>query len=212
MCCTCNIDWTAVSAIATLVMALATFITIRQNKKQLKELQRQWNEANRARLTFSIVVINGLYLLKITNYGTATAYNISIKLRGDLVDNHFSDSIKDWAQALESKPFCIEAGVSKHYDISPISGYENCCIHGKTYSGAQIDKWLEEHKGDKISITGKYCDRYDISEEFSIEDFINGAMVVNNELVSAIDRLKKSVDSIAKSTEVIKTNTKPQSK
>ena len=174
MCCACNIDWTAVSAIATLVMALATFITIRQNKKQLKELQRQWNEANRARLTFSIVVINGLYLLKITNCGTATAYNISIKLRGDLIDNHFSDSIKYWAQVLESKPFCIEAGVSKHYDISPISGYENCCIHGKTYSGAQIDKWLEEHKGDKIIITGKYCDRYDISEEFSIEDFING--------------------------------------
>lgn len=212
MCCICSIDWTAVSAVATLVMALATFITIRQNKKQLRELQRQWNETNRARLTFSIVVINGLYLLKITNCGTTTAYNISIKFKGNLIDNHFSDSIKERYYTMGDKPFCIEAGVSKHYYISPITGFESLTIDGNRYNGAHIDKWLEEHKGDKISITGKYCDRYDISEEFSIDDFINGAMVVNNELVLALDRLKKSVDSIAKSTEVIKTNTQPQSK
>lgn len=208
----CKIDWTAVSAIATLIMAIATFVTIRQNKKQLKELQRQWNETNRARLTFSIIVNNGLYLLKITNCGTVIAYNISIKFNDDFINNHFSDSVKEWFHSLENKPFCIEAGVSKHYYISPIAGYGSCEIRGKSFSGAQIDNWLKKHITDKIKITGKYCDIYDIDEEFSMEEYINGAMVVNNELVLALDRLKKSVDSIAKSTEVIKTNTQPQSK
>lgn len=39
--CAINIDWVAVSAIATGIMAVATFITIRNSKKQFVELQRQ---------------------------------------------------------------------------------------------------------------------------------------------------------------------------
>ncbi|MCX4334192.1 putative phage abortive infection protein [uncultured Muribaculum sp.] len=39
--CTINIDWVAVGAIATGIMAVATFATIRNSKKQFVELQRQ---------------------------------------------------------------------------------------------------------------------------------------------------------------------------
>ena len=35
------IDWVAISAIATSIMAVATFVTIRNSKKQFIELQRQ---------------------------------------------------------------------------------------------------------------------------------------------------------------------------
>lgn len=43
-----SIDWTAVSAIATLLMTIATFITIIYSRKQMKEIQRQWEENNKA--------------------------------------------------------------------------------------------------------------------------------------------------------------------
>ena len=194
----CKINWNAISAIATLFMVLATFITIQQNKRQLKELKRQWDEANRARLTFSIVVFNGLHLLKITNCGTATAYNIHIKFNEDFINNHFSNSIKIWLRKLESNPFCIEAGVSKHYYLAPIYGDGLYRLQNESYDGAQINKWLDEHKTDKIKIKGRYCDTYDINEEFSIDEYINGAIVVSDELTIAIDRLKKSVDDISK--------------
>ena len=39
-----------ISALATSIMAIATFITIRQNKKQLKEMKRQWEEEHRPKI------------------------------------------------------------------------------------------------------------------------------------------------------------------
>lgn len=187
----CKIDWTAVSAIATLIMAIATFVTIRQNKKQLKELQRQWNETNRARLTFSVIVYDGVLLLKITNCGTATAYNVTISFNNEFIDNHFSSKIKGFLQTLGSKPFCIEAGVSKYYYISPTYTDGTCSIGNESFSGKQIKEWLDAHKSDKIKIVGKYCDIFDIKEEFSIEEYINGGVVVWDQLTLAVERIKK---------------------
>ena len=37
----CTIDWVAIGSVATGAMAIATFITLNNNKKQFKELQRQ---------------------------------------------------------------------------------------------------------------------------------------------------------------------------
>ena len=89
------------------------------------------------------------------------------------------------------KPFCIEAGVSKYYYISPIYTEGSCTIGGKeTYTGKEIKQWLDEHKSDKIEITGQYCDLFDIKEEFSIDEFINGGIVVKDELTLAVERIK----------------------
>ena len=86
----CAINWTAVSAIITAITALVAVIALWQNKQQLKEMRQQWLEDRRARLSFGIISNDGLFLLRITNVGKETAYNISITLTGVLIDNHYS--------------------------------------------------------------------------------------------------------------------------
>lgn len=179
---------------ATYLSAIASFTMIYFTWKTLKEMQRQWNETNRARLTFAIVAYDGIFLLKITNCGTVTAYNIIVKFNNEFINTHFSNFIKERLASLGRKPFCIEAGVSKYYYISPIYTEGSCTIGGKeTYTEEQIKKWLDEHKSDKIEITGQYCDLFDIKEEFSIDEFINGGIVVKDELTLAVERIKKGM-------------------
>lgn len=154
-------------------------------------MKRQWKETNRARLTFAIVAYDGLFLLKITNCGSITAYDIKLKLNQQFLDNHFSCNIKKQLATLAKKPFCIEAGVSKYYYISPIYSDASCRIGNENYDGSQIKKWLDEHKSDRIIIKGEYNNTYEIDEDFSLEEYINGAIVVKDDLTLAIERIKK---------------------
>lgn len=94
---------------------------------------------------------------------------------------------------MTEKPFCIEAGVSKYYYISPIYSDASCRIGDEYYDGPQIKKWLDEHKGDRIIIQGEYNNIYKIDEDFSLEEYINGAIVVKDDLTLAIERIKMGV-------------------
>ena len=60
----CTIDWTAVSAIASALMVLVTLITLCQNRKQLKELQRQWDEERMPNLIISLGIAQKCLYLK----------------------------------------------------------------------------------------------------------------------------------------------------
>ena len=48
-----TVDWTAVAAVMSFLMIVVTLISLCQSKQQLKELKRQWEEANRPRLTLA---------------------------------------------------------------------------------------------------------------------------------------------------------------
>lgn len=114
----CVINWTAVIAIITAITALVAVIALWQNKQQLKEMRQQWLEDRRARLSFGIISNDGLFLLRITNVGKETAYNISMTLAGDPIDNHYSEAIKNSYTRLQNQSFAIEAGVSKYFYLS----------------------------------------------------------------------------------------------
>lgn len=166
---------------------------ILQNKEQLDEMKKQWAETNRARLNFSIISYEGLFLLKVTNCGIKTAFNISLQINNNFIDSHFSNKIKQSLSSLANKPFCLEAGVSKYYYISPIYGDSLHYIGNESFPSSQINKWLDEHKSQKIKISGIYCDLYPIHEEFSIDDYINMSVVVTDELTSAVEKIKKGM-------------------
>lgn len=202
---------TYLAAIASFAMVLVTWWTLKQNKEQndaliaqneeilrnsneqLLELKRQWDETNRARLTFSIISYDGLFLLKITNCGTMTAFNVSVIFNKEFIDNHFSSKIKDSLLHLGLKPFCIEAGVSKYYYLSPIYSDSSYNIGNESFTGDQVNRWLNAHKSDKICLSGSYNDKYRIAEEFSIEEFINGGIIVKDELALTVERMKKGM-------------------
>ena len=81
-----SVDWTAVSAIATLLMTIATFVTIIYTRKQMKEVQKQWEETNKAHLAFSIISDSGLFMLKIENAGNRTAYDVHIDIDDEFIN------------------------------------------------------------------------------------------------------------------------------
>ena len=85
------INWTAISAIATFGMAIATFVTLRQNGKQLKEIKRQWDEDNRPILEINLVnppfSLDSMDLyFEIINIGKGVAKNISIFFDESITD------------------------------------------------------------------------------------------------------------------------------
>ena len=83
----CTIDWTAVSAIVTALMMCATFYTVFQNRKQLKELKRQWEEDNRPRIYPRIITYNKAYFLEFFNSGKVDAFDVDININQTFIKN-----------------------------------------------------------------------------------------------------------------------------
>ena len=193
-----SIDWTAVSAVATLLMTIATFVTIVYNRKQIKETQRQWHEENKARLLFSIVVYNGLFLLKIENAGKRSAYNIHIEINDSFLDNMLIKSSRDRMINMLSKNLYMQPGRIIYCSISPT--YGTGCLQtndGLSYSSEQINKNLDILIKEPIILTGSYNNTEVINEQFTIEDFI-GSIVVQDPISEAINDCSKTLNDISK--------------
>lgn len=58
---------------------------------------------------------------------------------------------------------------------------------------ADINQWLDTHLDDKITITGTYCDKYDINENFSISDFITGSIKYHDDITNELKVLNKTL-------------------
>jgi|LSQX01.1.fsa_nt_gb hypothetical protein len=176
-----TIDWVTISAFITAIMALIAGITLRQNHLQLKELKRQWEATNRARLNFTIIFNRGSFLLKITNVGKQTAYDIEIKISDNIIDSPFFDCIQTTNKYLQNHKFAIQSGDSKNFSIAPkfhvINGKEYIGEH-ESYTEDFIIQWLEAHLTYRFNITGKYCSQYEINESFSIDYYINSESMV----------------------------------
>ena len=94
-CCLNANDWIQLAtAVGTVLLAIAAFWTLRQNKKQLLVLQNQQHEDRRARLLFGIVAVDFYYCIKISNVGKEPAYNVHLKISGSFFDDHFSSPHK----------------------------------------------------------------------------------------------------------------------
>lgn len=193
-----SIDWTAISAIATLLMTIATFVTIIYNRKQIKEIQRQWYEEHKARLLFSIVAYNGLFLLKIENAGARPAYNIHLKINDSFLDNMLIKSSRDRMINMLSKNLYMQPGRIIYCSISPT--YGTGCLQtndGLSYSSEQINKNLNILIKEPIILTGSYNNTEVINEQFTIDDFI-GSIVVQDPISEAINDCSKTLNDISK--------------
>ena len=112
----CNLTWNnsiSISDIADLSMAFFALATLIFSLWQTYQMRKQQQEEERARLLFSIISYKGLFLLKISNIGKRTAYNIKIKVDGDFIENHFSKNIKKEYEELAKTAFVLTGGDSK---------------------------------------------------------------------------------------------------
>ena len=139
-----SITWTALSAIATAIMAFATLFTLRQNQKQLEEMKRQWEESRKPVVEPSVVIPN--YTLKeasfgiqLKNIGESVAEIQSITIEDSFIKSFNMKVIEDQAQLISSQK----------YHIAP---HESICL---TICGVTIS-------GNDYNISGKRLS----SEEF----------------------------------------------
>ena len=192
----CESFWIMLSAIASALMAIATFITIAITLKQNRE-------AVRARLLFSIVRKEDDVYLKITNVGNSVARDIRIRFSQNFKDMLIVNSLRERYDSLEKTSFSIDAKDAKYYIIIPSMDRETgrWFVYDKEkVSQNEINEWHKKYDKVEFLIEGAYNDRYDINERMCIYGFLNVGAVEINEVASALriqnDLLRKIENSL----------------
>ena len=116
--------WTALTAVGTIAMAIVTFCSLRQNdrlleenKKQLDEMKRQWEEDNKPQLDITLIESPGLYDLNSTsiqiyNYGKSLANNVIVSFEEEFLKSIPVKSLQDYLYNLKTLKFRILPGRS----------------------------------------------------------------------------------------------------
>ena len=192
----CESFWIMLSAIASALMAIATFITIAITLKQNRE-------AVRARLLFSIVRKEDDVYLKITNVGNSVARDIRIRFSQNFKDMLIVNSLRERYDSLEKTSFSIDAKDAKYYIIIPSMDRETgrWFVYDKEkVSQNEINEWHKKYDKVEFLIEGAYNDRYDINERMCIYGFLNVGAFEINEVASALriqnDLLRKIEKSL----------------
>ena len=190
-----SINWTALSSIATAVMAIVTFITIYYNRKQIKEIQRQWNETNRARLAFSIVALNRFFYLKIENVGNETAYDVRISINASFLDKMLIQDFKNFLYNLCQKKLFLPPNKVMYYLLSPIYISSSLTIQHTSYSCQEINSNLDILINEPFVITGTYNGNRKITETLTINQ-CTGSVVVDSPKVQKLDDIYKELKNM----------------
>lgn len=192
----CESFWIMISAIASALMAVATFITIAITLKQNREVVR-------ARLLFSIVRKEDDVYLKIANVGSSVARDIHIRFSQNFKDMLIVNSLRERYESLEKISFSIDAKDAKYYIIIPSMDKEigRWFVYDKEkVSQNEINEWHKKYDKVEFSITGTYNEGYDINERISIYGFLNIGAVEINEVASVLriqnDLLRKIEKSL----------------
>ena len=180
------INWNALATIATLLMTVATFLTLYQNRLQLNELKRQWKDIHDPKLVFSIVSSEGMFHLKIKNIGQSVAFNVRLEICDSFIDKLLFKGIKDMLKSLNSNCFVLLPTEERYYMLSPIYDQGEHTIFGERISIQEVNENIDKIKFEPIVITGNYSDSFSISEEFVIDNFISDSITVSDKVVAQL--------------------------
>lgn len=178
----CESFWIMISAIASALMAIATFITIAITLKQNRE-------AVRARLLFSIVRKQHYVCLKVANVGNSVATDVRIRFSQNFKNIFLTNSMKENYTLLERMSLSIDAHDAKFYYIVPAFCTEGASYEsskGEKYDQEQVNEWHNQYDDVEFQILGSYCScskKYKFQERISIHAFLNVAAVDENEIV-----------------------------
>ncbi len=179
--------WTAISAIATFVMAYITYKTLMHNKEQLNDLKEQRLEDIRARIVCNLILWNNTYLLKIENIGKEPAYDVNIQVTGEPITHNLSKTIKKNFDRLSKLNIILPAGEYKCFVLYSSTLFAEWNFSGSEeineYSLREVASWLSKYNDKPIDIKIKYNNKYTLNESFSMSNyFIDGSVVLPDNL------------------------------
>lgn len=115
----CPIDWSGIAAIVSFVMVIVTTISLCQNKKQLKEMKRQWDEEHQPVIVFKIKGIGyEMYSLVMENCGKTTAKNIRFHLSPDYLDLVKLPTLKAYLEGLSENVYQLLPGERVSFEFA----------------------------------------------------------------------------------------------
>ena len=192
----CCIDWNALTAIGTLLLAIVTVVTVCQNRYQLSELKKQREEDTRARIDCSIIEWHNCYFFKIQNVGRSLAYNIQLKFDGSPIYTNPFRTLTELYVDLQKKKLMLSPGAKTYFLLIP---KESSLLEwtDKNKKEGQpnenIAEWISKNENEKIKLTGTYNDRYPIDIKMSIREFLaNGSVNVMEPLAEIAESLSSN--------------------
>lgn len=114
-------DWlmvgiTVVYVVATILICWANIKSARATREQVAESKRQFDEENRAYITYSFIYEKrAFYGLRFTNHGKRVARNVQIHLKQEFIDSLNEDGFVSSLNALNKKRSIL--GVEQSFDI-----------------------------------------------------------------------------------------------
>lgn len=186
-----KIDWTAVSAIVSCIMIVLTTLSLLQNKRQMREMKRQWKETNRARIEISIFSRDLWMNLQITNVGKETAYDVSVTIDETFIKDIPFKELREHLQEL-TEPFILQSGKSKYYSLMPVRRMkEDIITYGsKSLHSSQTNEWFESNFKRKFNIRCEYCNLYHLDMNVSISQFLRNGLIIDDKLTESVKRIE----------------------
>lgn len=173
-------DWlmfwaTYISAIASFAMVFITWWTLRQNKNQLNEIKRQWEEENRPRL--EIYFINdelktkGLRI-EVVNLGKSPAYDVKLFVDSVVISKAPNHATKD---SLETIGLSCNILLSNESLIIGLCEENMNLRYALDYTIGKIYVEAEQYSQfytavtsmETINVTGNYNSKYTINSKIS---------------------------------------------
>lgn len=186
------INWEMWGAIANFVMAVAAFVTI---------IVTLWirHSESRARLTVSIVEIQGLFLLKMSNIGKSAAYDIHLHVKGEPIERNPLSFVKDTFNLLLNQKFSLEPNRDVFYLLMPIRTYglTRFLKHGEKLESQIINNWIEQYQDCPLDVNIKYNGKYSFHDSFVIRDFlVSGSIQFDEDVVGALHEIRNVIEHL----------------
>lgn len=117
---------TYIAAIASFTMVFMTRQTLKQNRQQLEELKRQWDEEHTPYLSCQLIKADGYFKLRIFNSTDVTAKNVRISIT-NYTDGNEIFQFSELKEFLTNQLFIIPPKESLYFKIwiTPYSEVEN---------------------------------------------------------------------------------------
>lgn len=212
--CLCN--WTVISAISNIAIAVIALGTLIFSICLLFREKRLRKEDMRARLDCSIIKYRNAYYFLVENVGKETAYDVSIVVKGKIIDENIYNKVSDTFSHLEKIKLIIKSQDKIHFFLCPDKLKKNVRYSWrKEETIEEINQWVDKYEEDEIHIAVQYNNRYSLSRNFCIKNFnyygsthilnpleqISGA--VSDMDLYTLDEIKEHLSTIACTLETL---------
>lgn len=199
------IDWTVASVIVSAIMAIATFWSIYESRRQFNEMKRQWAEDNRPRLIISVISTDEYFMFKVENVGNDLARNVKFKFNEFLKEKLVSQSSCNYFRDIENKVYHLSPGASKHFLIISTFGFDhlNYPLTGESITEIDLRKWVDANLNESINVSCNYWGGikktwYSEVLRMQIKDLYNNAVRVIDDEVGALLAINTTLRSALK--------------